>query len=1305
MLVLCPFYDVFLFNIYRLAVWTTEKSNSSLGLNAGGGHSASTQALHQYQNVYGCRANSQLLHPQSVAPIPGGFSAAVHQASVYSTLPRNHTTGSSSSSNDPYGIYRGFQYRNIPAQTLSSQQTASPAYHNYGQIAAKSTPSLRNAVLQEHQLQQKCLDENTNESKLPTSASSSTNASSETQQQQSQQPVSQTIPVPTLSPARSTPNLGSAGSNKLLQLRSDQQQHQKQGSISQLSMVSSNQQAVSTLGKVYPKPQQLHQKLYNHFGSSSCLSQQQSLSSSVVQLQQLQSNDKVFAEPGRYPSTPNLQKSDSSNPLQIPQDESIYADLQNQCNPSESHNVEPGSNTGSTNNLNSNSIAGAMSGSNDSATSTTPSYIGGNWNAIDAHSNFNNSNNNNSAPVRDSSSLKQIRYGPGHEKYPSWPIPVSSAQQIDPAGETHPVKLVLGSGSTRSKSWTEQTDYPKEKTPSYTRPYMKRSNQSYTQQLKTVMEKCERIPPEAYASQSEQQLLNSHQAGARHHNSPHHHQLPMNGGYPKNHEGAIVPPPLLYRDLMANQQNGHGNVNQMTAYNAHHHNLLQYYQTPVNAQQQQSQSAGNKILGEKEYMIPSPPERVVPEKELSKPLTQEDLELYTKRYEEMIAQYPQSEGYHSYISSDSSSYISSGTPFLDQLRRESENNTQFWNGDKNLSIAALSGICDPNDPLFGLIGGQLASAGVSGRESVTTVVTNSSSNSSGTETLKWHGSTSDISLSSGIGGSMHSNSLSALRHSSSNHSRKNGTGVLNKGWCEQQQQNIAHSARLSTPQKQLAATPDNMPSQNSQQNGVSNLRSKLEQLNGSPSLNKWHSGSNDTMELSGSNKNSNSCSSNNGSSNGGNQPNLKKFPLNTYTRPSTLNVEKGNSSQPHTGSNSTLSGNSSSSATSTPEKMAKLLQTFNAENSNNTMKGAKSLSHSLSSPTIDTSKPPSVAERIMELEQQSQQQSSASPSTSGTSSPKMGQGQSNDNLAFLATNFMKSSSLNNLQNSPASMYIDESNASSQQQQQQSIQQPQQQQYPSQNEWQGNRANAVSPRGSVQSLSSSNVSKVASSDSGNSSTMSYSYLDPDKKHKVADMTLKAIQKKALLSYYERHKGKCANTSSASSVSSSDGTCSQADGPPEKDFCLSGKSRLMLSLPKEHSSSSVVDPQQPGQQTNLLSSESTRNGGTNINPPSTSTSPSMSGLNRPYRAISISSGVSSSSSSSRSSSSSNSKVSSHSQHQQHVHGANSNISPKNIPTSTATEGAAKQVSQNNAINLITVMPIIVGVSILIAIEFLH
>lgn len=35
-------------------------------------------------------------------------------------------------------------------------------------------------------------------------------------------------------------------------------------------------------------------------------------------------------------------------------------------------------------------------------------------------------------------------------------------------------------------------------------------------------------------------------------------------------------------------------------------------------------------------------------------------------------------------------------------------------------------------------------------------------------------------------------------------------------------------------------------------------------------------------------------------------------------------------------------------------------------------------------------------------------------------------------------------------------------------------------------------------------------------------MRYTYLDPEKRHRVSDPTLKAIQKKALLSFYERHQ---------------------------------------------------------------------------------------------------------------------------------------------------------------------------------------
>lgn len=73
------------------------------------------------------------------------------------------------------------------------------------------------------------------------------------------------------------------------------------------------------------------------------------------------------------------------------------------------------------------------------------------------------------APVRDASSLKAVRYGPGHEKFPSWP------------GEATPRSNITG-GSTRSKSWTEHTNYPKEQPPIVSRPYNKRPNPAFTQQ-------------------------------------------------------------------------------------------------------------------------------------------------------------------------------------------------------------------------------------------------------------------------------------------------------------------------------------------------------------------------------------------------------------------------------------------------------------------------------------------------------------------------------------------------------------------------------------------------------------------------------------------------------------------------------------------------------------------------------------------------------------------------------------------------------------------------------------------------------
>lgn len=79
-------------------------------------------------------------------------------------------------------------------------------------------------------------------------------------------------------------------------------------------------------------------------------------------------------------------------------------------------------------------------------------------------------------PVRDSSSLKSVKYGPGHEKFPSWPVPAAAEAPQVLRGPT-------SGGSHRSKSWTDHTNYPKEKVVTYTRPYMKKQHSSHTQQV------------------------------------------------------------------------------------------------------------------------------------------------------------------------------------------------------------------------------------------------------------------------------------------------------------------------------------------------------------------------------------------------------------------------------------------------------------------------------------------------------------------------------------------------------------------------------------------------------------------------------------------------------------------------------------------------------------------------------------------------------------------------------------------------------------------------------------------------------
>ncbi|KAJ8687914.1 hypothetical protein QAD02_023709 [Eretmocerus hayati] len=356
-------------------------------------------------------------------------------------------------------------------------------------------------------------------------------------------------------------------------------------------------------------------------------------------------------------------------------------------------------------------------------------------------------------PVRDASSLKSLRYGPGHEKYPSWPSSAPECQHSrvpsseNGNGNDDASDELIGSqgGSHRSKSWTDSTNYPKEKPAQYSRPHSKRSNASFTQQLKTVLEKCEKIPLETFESR------------------------------PRN-------------DIDLHQQQ-----------------LQQIRMWP-------SVDREGKSLGDADYVVPSPPER---ESMQTTTLNPADLEAYVRNYQDpqvsqvglysvgdlaqtglmdeyttvqhsQQASYAQSEGYHSYVSSVDSTTT---TPFLDRLRRDSE---------------AVTSSSRPQWDEVSITGG-------GHREGRDSVVTTSSGSASSSETLKWHGSMSDVSVSSCSqqqrwqhSGSMSDVSSSILSRHNHNHQIDSSTDQQQQqlsAISRQQQQLIVHSARVQTPQR------------------------------------------------------------------------------------------------------------------------------------------------------------------------------------------------------------------------------------------------------------------------------------------------------------------------------------------------------------------------------------------------------------------------------------------------------------------------------------------------------------------------
>lgn len=120
--------------------------------------------------------------------------------------------------------------------------------------------------------------------------------------------------------------------------------------------------------------------------------------------------------------------------------------------------------------------------------------------------------------------------------------------------------------------------------------------------------------------------------------------------------------------------------------------------------------------------------------------------------------YAQSEGYHSYVSSTDST----STPFLDRLRRDSD---AVVSSSRPHSSSTWDDLSEQ----------ETNSVRREGRDSV---VTTSSGSASSSETLKWHGSMSDVSVAS----------------SSCTHLASSSNSSISR-------QLIAHSARVKTPQR------------------------------------------------------------------------------------------------------------------------------------------------------------------------------------------------------------------------------------------------------------------------------------------------------------------------------------------------------------------------------------------------------------------------------------------------------------------------------------------------------------------------
>lgn len=209
------------------------------------------------------------------------------------------------------------------------------------------------------------------------------------------------------------------------------------------------------------------------------------------------------------------------------------------------------------------------------------------------------------------------------------------------------------------------------------------------QKLKTVMERCEKIPPETFESRHKEKISERL-------------YLPTvdRDGKPLGDADYSVPSPpeREYSKPQLTQQD-----------------LEEYarsYQDPVKFNYDTAKEANHRLTesGLEEFMEYN---RSYEESLFNSMNSKHEDGILTHIHHQKQVSYAQSEGYHSYVSSTDST----STPFLDRLRRDSEavvsrpNSSSTWEEESSCSR----------------------------REGRDSVVTTSSGSASSSETLKWHG--------------------------------------------------------------------------------------------------------------------------------------------------------------------------------------------------------------------------------------------------------------------------------------------------------------------------------------------------------------------------------------------------------------------------------------------------------------------------------------------------------------------------------------------------------------------------------------